>query len=447
MNRILLCLMLGLLYSCGANHIYINETDSKSHDLAIKASLKMAMTRAETEIVLVRLPTLSSSQKITEYAVEQFKNLEVGKKYKSRGVLIVVVDDLKQIKIEVSKNLEGVLTDFQVGRLEKAAEAYFFSKVQQDYYSELVITIANVLTGKPTEDFFGGISGGAGVKSSVDDLDYEPAVLKSYIPELDPEQAAKLYIQSLREGISSSELEILTPGSKIFRKIVPRNPAQLRRMADYYSESHKSRFFKTDKEAILAFVPGSHTLPVYMVKSEDGFWLIDEPKMWSYYHRFEDSPGFRVMTSDTPFKKELFQSDLQIHPCSIYKDRFSVITNSKGDDFFFNQGNLPEAKKAYEAEASAAKDSSSRWKLVHVLMNLSLMDEALEQFYRLEDENPEDKELMEWSYFYHKEYLGIEKDFETSALKRSLIFLKQRWLELRHTWKNFFMRDSGQRPC
>lgn len=79
------------------------------------------------EAVIVSVPSLEGKKNIEEFAVELFNNWKIGKGYNARGILLLLADQEKQAKLEVSYELEDVFTDGFCGYIQSiSTKAVFF---------------------------------------------------------------------------------------------------------------------------------------------------------------------------------------------------------------------------------------------------------------------------------------------------------------------------------
>ena len=51
--------------------------------------------------------------------------------------------------------------------------------------------------------------------------------------------------------------------------------------------------------------PSHSNLPLVLRRGTDTLWYVDEPKAWTYFHRFEDGTNFFIKYADNPFVADL----------------------------------------------------------------------------------------------------------------------------------------------
>jgi uncharacterized protein len=88
-----------------------------------KAQLEALCTEVEqktgAQIAVVTVHSIGN-QSIEDYAADLYKQLGVGDKQSSRGVLLLLAPDLRQYRIEVGYGLEPVITDGRAGNAGRA---------------------------------------------------------------------------------------------------------------------------------------------------------------------------------------------------------------------------------------------------------------------------------------------------------------------------------------
>jgi len=89
--------------------------------------LEVIRKRYGIEALIVSLPTLEEGT-IGDIAVKIFNNWKIGKDYNGRGILLLLDNNKKEVKLEVSYELEDVFTDMFCGYIEsKQLKAYFLN--------------------------------------------------------------------------------------------------------------------------------------------------------------------------------------------------------------------------------------------------------------------------------------------------------------------------------
>ncbi|UCG06616.1 MAG: TPM domain-containing protein [Desulfobacterales bacterium] len=90
--------------------------------------LKMINEAYRIEALIVSVPSLEKSRSIEDLALEMFSNWAIGKKHDGRGILLLLAAEEKQVKLEISLELEDVFTDAFSGYAEDLQlRSYFLS--------------------------------------------------------------------------------------------------------------------------------------------------------------------------------------------------------------------------------------------------------------------------------------------------------------------------------
>src|SRR5260370_32446586 len=198
------------------------------------------------------------------------------------------------------------------------------SEVPQDFISELIIT-TNLRGMGPKSDAepmtrpnwlnAEFLSGGAGAIVHAYNRplqDYTRAIqhlrdaqLSEFRPTTDASTTVQRYLLSLALGVGAPRLPLLTEGSRIFRAVVPGDEAQQRRISKFFQAAAPYRLLYANDLALVVPQPGKSNLPIVLRRGTDGLWYIDEPKAWTYFHRFEDDVNFFMKYSDNPFLPRL----------------------------------------------------------------------------------------------------------------------------------------------
>jgi len=434
-------------------YILINETAQHDHDLAFRMSLKLAEKQSGIENALVLLASLPPSKTIEQTAVELFNRLRIGARTNGRGILYLYSARENLMKIEVSYDLEGDIPDIYCHRLEEAARTYMLSEIPQDFISELIITTNLRGAGASSDvaqwsrprwlgsDFLSG-GGGALVHGYGRTLaEYDAAIrrlpkaqLSGYAPASNAEASLERYLTSLAAGVGDPRLPLLTEGSRLFRAIVPRDEAQLERIAEFFRAASPYRVLFTADLALVVPQPDHSNLPLLLRRGTDGLWYVDEAKSWTYFHRFEDNRNFLVKFSDNPFLAPLRALRLPNMEHAIYgahagtpplpaypfslpaaigalEDRIredpqrAANYAALGDLYLFESDWLSKAIACYETASSLAPgEPAYRWRLVDLYLNASRVDRMLAQLKFLSERASADSQTRDWYRYYKKEY-------------------------------------------
>jgi hypothetical protein len=434
-------------------YVLINETKEHDFDLAFKMSLKLAEKKSGIENALVLLDTLPPSKTIEEAASEIFSKLRIGARRNGRGVLYLYIARENLFKTEVSYALEGEIPDAYCHRLEEAARTYMLSEVPQDFISEFIVTTnLRGMGGKSqadapsrpkwlTDEFLSG-GGGSLLRGYSKTLaDYERAIrrlpnaeLNEFLPSRDPEVSIRRYLTSLAAGIGDPRLPLLTEGSRVFRAVVPRDGAQQRRVFEFFEAAIPYELIYVQNLGLVVPRPGHSNLPIVIRRGIDNLWYVDEPKAWTYFHRFEDNVNFYVKYASNPFLGALRALNAPNAERAIYGDHapapallaypFSLDAAVKaheskiqeapsdaanyaalGDLYLFEMNWLTKSIALYEKAKALAPDKVEyRWRLVDLYMNTSRADKMLAELRYLAQQLRADQQTRDWYNYYKEEY-------------------------------------------
>ncbi len=435
-------------------YIFINQTDRHEHDLALKMSLKLAEQRSGIENSLVLLKTLPGKASIEETAESIFQRWKIGQDRGGKGILYLYSEDENLFKIEVSYALEGIFPDALCRRLEEAAKTYMLSDIPQDFLSELLITMnihgqdnkaeLESFSNAPAWLKSGYMSGGAGagakgyrrsLKEYAEAVHRLPAEkLEDFEPSRDPHEVIDRYFKSLELGLGDPQLPFLTQGGQIFRMVVPRNKTQQQRVLNYYRKAMPFQLYTYENLGLAVFRPGVANLPIVLRHSNDGLWYIDEPKSWTYFHRFENGNDFYPKYDDLPFLQDLVSAQQPNAHQPIYRARvptppvisypFSLVERVEdldrkiksdpyndrayaelGEVYLFEIGWVKKALEIFEKAANLnPQQIEYRWRLYDLYVNDSQMEKALDELKFLAKALPDDEEVKRWYFFYSKAY-------------------------------------------
>jgi tetratricopeptide (TPR) repeat protein len=436
-----------------AHYLLINETAQHDYDLAFKMSLKLAERKSGIENALVLLAALPPSKSIEQTAADLFSQFKVGARSNGRGILYLYSARENRMKIEVSYALEGDLPDLYCRAAAEAAKTYMLSEIPQDFISELIITtnlramgVAHPAAPWSRPEWLPGafLSGGGGAlvqgyQRTLDEVQraierLPERQLPQYAAEATPEGSLQRYLASLEAGIGDPRLPLLTPGSRVFRAVVPRNSEQQQRIWQYLHAAEPIRMLQAGDLALGVPQPDHSNLPIVLRRGGDGLWYVDEPKAWTYFHRFEDDTNFFVKYADNPFLAGLRSLNLPHMERTVYGNHVGTppatsagtspsallqslearvraepqaATNyaALGDVYLFEFDWVSKAISYYEAASALAPDENSyHWRLMDLYMNDSRADKMLSQLKYLSEHLPSDTQTQQWYRFYKKAY-------------------------------------------
>jgi hypothetical protein len=442
----------------------VNETDRHDYDTALKTSLKLAERRSGIENALVLLKKLPPGSTIESAAEGLFQRWQIGRDRSGKGILYVHTEEENLFKIEVSYALEGIFPDVLCHRLEEAARTYMLSEIPQDFVTELMITM-NIEAAEaskaerpdahldlaPSASVSRFLSGGAGAAASgyrrtlgdylkaVRELPLEDAA--AFRPSRDPAESVRQYLASLEHGLGDPRLPLLTEGSQVFRLVVPRNPAQQRRVLDYYERGAPHQLYLRGDLGVALFRAGVPNLPIVLRRSRDGLWYVDEAKSWTWFHRWEDGTDPFPKYDDMPLLFALKEAHYPTADRVIYTRRvatpappsypFSLDaavaaladkmrtepTNAEwparlGEIYLFETDWISKTIDCFETAAHLDPDRlEHRWRLYDLYINHSEVEKALAELHFLAEKLPGDAEVQYWLKFYTDTYSTAPGEF------------------------------------
>lgn len=434
-------------------YVLINETAQHDYDLAFKMSLKLAENKSGIENALVLLDALPANKSIEETAAGLFERFRVGARRNGRGILYLYTARENLLRVLVSYELEGDIPDAYCRRLEEAAKTYMLSEVPQDFISELIITTNLLGMGSKSaadaparppwlsNDFLAG-GAGALVNGYHRTLaDYERAIrnlpdadLKKFMPSPDAKATMERYLASLAAGVGDPRLPLLTEGSRIFRAVVPRDGAQQKRIYAFFKSALPYRLIFADTLGLAVPQRGHSNLPFVLRRGADQRWYVDEPKAWTYFHRFEDGVDFYVKYADNGFLGELrtlgspnieravygdhvVTPPLPPYPYSLAAEIAAREARIKaepanaahhaalGELYLFEMNWLTPSIASFERAAALAPGQLEyHWRLLDLYLNASRADQALAQLKYLSGRLPADTQTHDWYNQYRSEY-------------------------------------------
>lgn len=135
-----------------STNIYVQDNaellsdDTKNRIFAIGQELDQKTT---AQVVVVTVKTLDDKP-IADYANELFRSLGIGNKEKNNGVLLLISQKPRKLRIEVGYGLEGAIPDGYTGRIR---DEDLIPHLKADDYDAGVLTAYKDLAAKAAEEY------------------------------------------------------------------------------------------------------------------------------------------------------------------------------------------------------------------------------------------------------------------------------------------------------
>jgi len=282
---------------------YYNDSGIKGADEYAKFELRKARENTSYDFCMVLKSSLPKGVTIENYAAALFQDWDIGRQYGGKGILFLFVEDIKELKIEVSYELEDIYPDVYCSSFQQQVKSY----MSGHYYGDVFSTLVNAMIFKNgKEDTIvskqyalkrggmseGFLSGGAGVttKDFYADIqervalaiDYDHDSVTAKYPAGDtPLITLRNYLRSLQDGVDYPFLPFLTKGSQMMRLEYPHPSSQLKAMwRDEYNSATPVHIMEDGEFAAVNF-SGNNT-HIYLRKSKSGKWLVDVVKTWAF---------------------------------------------------------------------------------------------------------------------------------------------------------------------
>ncbi len=185
------------------------------------------------ELIIVTLPSLSNIKltgTVQETAFRIFNGWDIGRKYKGRGALILMVQDTGQVKIEVSQNMEDVFTDLFTGfaadrqlkpHLEQGTAGFALVAIMEEFEQRAYLKARGNYTSNIIAAYDRKfLSMGAGVQRHVSDYDVQQdgssASSQSNKKGVSkPEEAWKIIVSKWRGMRTYKEFDVFSEATKL----------------------------------------------------------------------------------------------------------------------------------------------------------------------------------------------------------------------------------------
>lgn len=261
--------------------------------------LKYFKEKYGIEMLIVTIPSLEGKS-ISEVASRMFTSWNIGRDNQSKGILLLLSDKEKLIKVEVGYGLEGVFTDLFCGYIErKQLKPYFENNQVDEGLSAAREEFIGRAEGRLTDEEIrrkmrGYLSAGAGIKRKVkigkfsqrEELSEEE---KEYFSaQSTPEELLKRWMEEIKKCISDPALEMYTEESRVLMRGIPKSSKALCR--DLYRRYSRPYEIKVKGDYAVVLYPGSRKEgPMFMKRTDKG-WQVDILSMgkWVRYNQNND---------------------------------------------------------------------------------------------------------------------------------------------------------------
>jgi tetratricopeptide (TPR) repeat protein len=274
------------------------------------------------EVLIAAIPGLGGQYSVNQAAAEMFSNWEIGKFYQSRGILLLLVDDVKAVKLEVGFELEDVFTDLFTGYAE--------DKQLQPHYragdleiglialmEELEIRAQANFKGHYTRADIGEmdaryLSGGAGARSELENsplqVELSGSVNRDYPAGKTPQEAWQTMIRRWRDKVRDPFLGVFTPLTRLaYRDFTNYNDAYYAKEYRTYADK-KYTILKDGDYAVVYFGKkrGWDNAPFFLCRTDEG-WQFDIVYQRRFV-RMGQAPDWGVEFSEHPYMGLLMET-------------------------------------------------------------------------------------------------------------------------------------------
>jgi len=309
------------------------------------------------DAVIVTTATLPPPHTIESLAAELFSNWKIGQDTDGRGILLILTDKEKLIKIEVSYELEDVFTDIFCGYIEdKQLKSYFLShqvdiglvavleeieqraqiKHQADYTLADIDQLDSEL-----------LSGGAGAKRQLTEYRAETisALGQNYPAGRSPEEAWQTLIRSWQDKVRDPNIGVYTDITKLAYRDYQNLPDS-RYEEDVQTYRNKPfEVLQNDRYAVIFFgkKKGWENAPFLFGRTNAG-WQFDIVHQRKYI-RMGKSPKWGIERSGHPYVDLLsrcpywMNQDIPLEGDDIYRieDDYQLANKIKNLETAYNQ--------------------------------------------------------------------------------------------------------------
>ncbi len=339
MKKILLILVVALIAACSRDNTFDlakvmekrPETDAMIFDyVGLMEDVRESTSRYQEnirdryqiEILIAVLPSLEQQFTINQAAAEIFSNWKIGKQYNSRGVLLLLVDDVKEVKLEVGFELEDVFTDMFTGYIE---DLQLQPRYRADELEIGLIAVMEELEARAQVKFNSDytradivdmdaryLSQGAGARRALNDyqeqVEFSGDVNRDYPAGETPEEAWHTMIRRWKDKVRDPYLQVFTPLARLaYRDFTNMGDAHFEKEYRTYANKEYEILINGDY-AVVYFgkKEGWSNAPFLLCRTHEG-WQFDLVHQRRFI-RMGPSPSWGVEFSEYPHMGLLMDS-------------------------------------------------------------------------------------------------------------------------------------------
>jgi tetratricopeptide (TPR) repeat protein len=278
--------------------------------------------RYHIEMLIVALPGLEQRYTVNQAAAELFSNWKIGRSYQSRGILLLLVDDAKAVKLEVGFELEDVFTDMFTGHAEDM-------QLQPHYRAgdlEIgLVALMEELEARAQVKFNGRytradiadldaryFSQGAGARSELEHypqrVEFSGSVNRDYPAGQTPRQAWQTMIRRWQDKTRDPFLGVFTPLTRLAYRDFTNMP-DARYQEEFRTYADKSYTILEDGDYAVVYFgkkKGWDNAPFLLCRTQEG-WQFDIVYQRRFV-RMGQAPDWGVEFSEHPYMGLLMES-------------------------------------------------------------------------------------------------------------------------------------------
>ncbi|MCG6985226.1 MAG: TPM domain-containing protein [Thiocapsa sp.] len=270
-------------------------------------------TRFHIEALIVSIPALPAGHTTATLAVDLVNRWRIGARQQGRGLLLLLVDDRKEVKLEVAYALEGVFTDAFSGYVEDLQLGPYFRA--GDVGTGLIAVMEMLearaqLAGEGDYDpdliaasDAGLLSGGAGARRELARIPHEAAPAagsRSDRGASSPEEAWEIMLAKWAGEGGGGDVEVYTEMTRLAMGAVDRPPRQTLRWLEHWRDADY-QVLRDGDHAVIWFgaIDGWENSPFLFCNTGNG-WKFDV--VWQRrLVVMAESPKWEVMQGPFPY--------------------------------------------------------------------------------------------------------------------------------------------------